>query len=109
MVEILHRHAASYSGKKIKITNQYEKDQENLPSLTSLIDPKIKKEFVKKLFKNDETAFNELLQQLDLIKNWPDAWHKVEIELSKRDANIHDAVAVRLTNILYARYFPENG
>jgi hypothetical protein len=107
MVEIFHRRSDSFYNKKIKIKSNCDKSLKKLPSLNSLIAPGQRKEIVKKLFNNNEQVFNNLIQQLEVINDWQDAWHKVEIELNKHHIYLHNPDAIFLTNILYSRYFPE--
>ncbi|MCU0643616.1 MAG: hypothetical protein MUC94_05090 [bacterium] len=108
MVEILHRHTGSFYNKTIKVKNLIDKSQKNLASLQSLIAPNQKKQIVKKIFRNDEKAYDDFIQQLEAINNWQDTWQTVEAELNKRDICTHQSDAVFFTDILFCRYFPED-
>lgn len=106
MVEIFHRRANLNINKTIYVKNNGEKRQQNLASLRSMIAPHQKKEIVKKLFKSDEQAFDNFIQELEKIDNWHEAWQAVESELSNRHIYLHQPEAVFFTDILYSRYFP---
>ena len=108
MVEILHRRTSSLFNKTLKVKNHTDRSLKNLASLKSLITPNQKKKIVKKLFKNDEKAYDDFIHQLEVINNWQDAWQMVEAELNKRDISMHQSDAVFFTDILFCRYFPEN-
>ena len=108
MVEILHRRTGSLYDKTIKVKNHSDKNQKNLASLNSLITPDQKKKIVKKLFNNDEKAYDDFIQRLEVTNNWQEAWQMVEAEVNKRDIETHEPDTVFFTDILYCRYFPEN-
>jgi ribosomal 30S subunit maturation factor RimM len=108
MVEILHRRTGSFYNETIKVKNLSDKSQKNLASLQSLITPNQKKKIVKKIFRNDEKAYDDFIQQLEAINNWQEAWQMIEAELNKRNIEAHEPNSVFFTDILYCRYFPEN-
>lgn len=107
MVELLHRHNYHGYNKKIKINNKVEKLEKQLSSLKSLIQPKQKKEIIKKIFGNSEQEYQNLIDELEPVKNWTEALKRVERALNKRNISLHEADAIFFTNILYFRYFPE--
>jgi len=109
MVKILHRHSEAYYNKTIKIKNNGTKIQKNLLPLNSLFDQKQRKAIIKKLFRNNHAEFEQFVQELEAIKDWPEALKRVEGELSKREISLHNPDAVLFTDILFSRYFPEAG
>lgn len=108
MVELLHRHNFNSYNKKIKINNKVDKPGRQLSSLKSLIQPRQKKEIIKKIFGNNEKEYQNLIDELEPIKNWTEALKRVERELNKRNIYLHEPDAILFTNILYFRYFPED-
>ncbi len=108
MVKILHPHTDLFYNKTLNIKNQSNKRQKSLSSLQSLITPIQKKKIVKRIFTNDENAYDDLILKLEVTDNWRDAWHIVESELNKRNIAVHEPDAVFFTDILYYRYFAES-
>lgn len=109
MVKILHRHSESYYNKTIKIKNHGVNIQKNLPPLNSLFNQKQQKTITKKIFRNNHAEFEQFVQELETIKDWTEALKRVEAELSRREIYLHNPAAVLFTNILFSRYFPEDG
>ena len=108
MVEPLHRHKYQGDKKEIKINNKADKVEKQLSSLKSLIQPRQKKEIIKRIFGNNDQAYQNLIDELESVKNWTEALKRVEKELNKRNISLHEADAILFTNILYFRYFPED-
>jgi hypothetical protein len=107
MVELPHRYEYYSYDKKIKSNKKVDKPEKQLSSLKSLIQSRQKKEIVKKIFGNNEKEFEKLIDELEPIKNWTDAFKRVERELNKRNIYLHEPDAILFTNILYFRYFPD--
>ncbi|MBN2008611.1 hypothetical protein JW960_04605 [candidate division KSB1 bacterium] len=76
--------------------------------MASLINVQQRSEIVKRLFRQNEQAFENLVKKLEPITIWKEAIHIVEEELKKFDVYIRDQNAGLFTNILYARYFPDD-
>lgn len=107
MVELLSRYKYQGYNKEIKINNKADKLEKQLSSLRSLIQPKQKKEIIKKIFGNSEQEYQNLIDELEPVKNWTEALKRVERALNKRNIPLHEADAIFFTNILYFRYFPD--
>jgi len=107
MVELPHRHNYHSYNKKIKINNKVDKPEKRLSSLKSFIKPSQKKEIIKKIFGNNEQEYQNLIDELEPVKNWTEALKRVERELNKRNIYLHEPDAILFTNILYFRYFPD--
>ena len=108
MVELRSRRVDGGYNKIIDLNKKSNPPQQKLLPLKSLIDPHRRKELIKKLFKNNESEFEELVHELEPIQEWQEALQKVEQELKHRNIHLQERKAVLFTNILYHRYFPED-
>lgn len=108
MVELLHRR--DYTNYRIKTqpSKNSVKVTDKLQSLRSLFTKDRRQDLIKKLFHNKETEFDQLIDELESVPNWQQALKKVDHEFKKHNINLHDRNAALFTNILYARYFPED-
>ncbi len=79
-----------------------------LQPLRSLFTQNRRQDLIKKLFHNQETEFDKLIDELESVQNWQQALKKVDQEFKKHQINLHDRNAVLFTNILYVRYFPDD-
>jgi hypothetical protein len=77
--------------------------------LRSLIDEKTEKGFIKKLFGGDSTAYDETMAKLDLAESWRAAKVLIDNELYKRDVDPFSREAIKLVDMVYSRYYPEEG
>ncbi|GEM_PF-6726410 len=78
------------------------------PSLYTFMDLKTRKLFIKKIFGNDEKAFETFVEKVDRAESWKEAKAILEEELSERDINIYDRNAIKLSDFLFSRYFSNN-
>jgi len=74
-----------------------------------LIDDKTEKVFIKKLFNGDGDAYSKLLQKLDEAESWRVAKILIDNELFKRDVDPFSREAIKLVDLIYSRYYPEEG
>jgi hypothetical protein len=74
-----------------------------------LIDDKTEKVFIKKLFNGDGDAYGKLLQRLDESESWRVAKILIDNELFKRDVDPFSREAIKLVDLIYSRYYPEEG
>lgn len=75
------------------------------PSIFSFIDHKDKRNFVRKLFQKDESAFQDFMDRVDGIGQWREAKQVIDWELEKRHLDPYCKEAVRLGDIVFAKYF----
>jgi hypothetical protein len=73
----------------------------------SLIDEKTEKVFVKKLFNGDGDAYGKLMQKLEDAESWRVAKILIDNELFKRDVDPFSREAIKLVDLIYSRYYPE--
>ena len=75
------------------------------PSIYDYIDRKDWKIFVRKLFKKDEKEFKNFINRIDKITKWRDAKQIIDWELEKRQVDFYSREAVRLGDVIFAKYF----
>lgn len=90
---------------KIDLNGQFSATRKVLPSIESLIDPKQRKNFIKKLFASKESDYENFVHRLESIKDWKETYQAVEQEFSSRKVNPGKDEAVLFTNILFNRFF----
>jgi hypothetical protein len=74
--------------------------------LHRLIDGKSQALFVKKIFRKDAEAYGRFIDSLELAENWKAAKEILDEELSMRKINPYSKEAVRLSDVVFSRYFP---
>jgi len=75
------------------------------PSIFSFIDDRDQRNFVRKLFQKDEKAFNSFMDKVDCLSQWREAKQIIDWELEKRHLDPYCKEAVRLGDIVFAKYF----
>ncbi len=90
---------------KIELNGQFSATRKVLPPIESLIDPKQRKTFIKKLFASKESDYENFIRRLESIKDWKETFQAVELEFSNRKVNPGKDEAVLFTNILFNRFF----
>lgn len=75
------------------------------PSLHLLIDEKARKVFIKKLFGKDSSAYFDFVGRLEAAPNWKSAKAMMDAELVARGINPYLKAAVRLSDVVFSRYF----
>jgi hypothetical protein len=80
-----------------------------MAGLRQMIDSKTEKIFVKKLFANDQNAYDHLIKKLEESESWRVAKILIDNELFKRDVDPFSREAIKLVDLVYSRYYPEEG
>ncbi|MBD3376774.1 hypothetical protein GF406_17185 [candidate division KSB1 bacterium] len=75
------------------------------PSLFSILEKRDYKLFVKKLFKKDERAFINFMDQVDSVERWRKAKQIIDWELEKRRLDPYSKEALRLSDVVFAKFF----
>ena len=75
--------------------------------LRPLIDNRTEKSFIKKLFGGDAEAYANLLDKLEEAESWRVAKILIDNELFKRDVDPFSREAIKLVDLVYGRYYPE--
>lgn len=81
----------------------------NLLGLKNLIDDRTQKVFIKKLFDGDKENYHKLLDKLEEAESWRVAKILIDNELFKRDVDPFSREAIKLVDLVYSRYYPEEG
>jgi hypothetical protein len=84
-------------------------DYKNREGLKTYIDDKTDKIFLKKLFNGDGESYEQLLKKLDDAESWRVAKILIDNELFKRDIDPFSREAIKLVDLVYSRYYPEEG
>ena len=77
--------------------------------LKEMIDGKTEKIFIKKLFDGDKDSYEKLINQLEDAESWRVAKILIDNELFKRDVDPFSREAIKLVDLVYSRYYPEEG
>ena len=77
--------------------------------LREFIDSKSEKVFVKKLFGGDKAEYEQLINKLDEAESWRVAKILIDNELFKRDVDPFSREAIKLVDLVYGLYYPEEG
>jgi hypothetical protein len=75
------------------------------PSLTQLIDEKNRKLFVRKIFDRDVDGYTEFIQRLELVQTWKEAKQLLDQELNRRKISPYSKEVIRLSDLIFGRYF----
>jgi hypothetical protein len=79
------------------------------PSIRTLIDSKDYKVLVYKLFERDERAFRLFIEKVDHVDKWREAKQLIDWELNKRHLDPYCKEAVKLGDLVFAKYFNNSG
>jgi hypothetical protein len=79
------------------------------PAIQTLIDSKDYKVLVHKLFERDERAFILFIEKVDQMDKWREAKQLIDWELNKRRLDPYCKEAVKLGDIVFAKYFNNSG
>jgi hypothetical protein len=85
-----------------------KRDCEKLQSLAALMQPQLRQQFVKKLFRSDAARFEKLLVQLESAPNWMAAHRLIEAHFYRHQINPYQNEATRFSDLVYKRYFPQD-
>lgn len=93
------------------VSESFEKPETRVKQagLKQLIDDKTEKVFIKKLFNGDASSYEKLLGKLDEAESWRVAKILIDNELFKRDVDPFSREAIKLVDLIYSRYYPEEG
>lgn len=75
------------------------------PTMTKLIDEKSRRTFIRSIFQRDEDAYLDFIQRLELLQTWKEAKALLDGELNKRKVNPYSKEAIRLSDLIFSRYF----
>lgn len=75
------------------------------PSLTQLIDEKNRRVFIKKIFQKDLDTYLSFVERLEAIKTWKEAKAFLDHEFQQRRVNPYSKEAIRLSDVVFKRYF----
>jgi len=75
------------------------------PSLLQLIDEKNRKLFVRKIFDRDADAYMDFIQRLESVLTWKEAKSLLDQELQRRKRNPYSKEVIRLSDLVFGRYF----
>ena len=84
-------------------------DEKKPKSISNSVDEKTEKAFVKKLFGGDVDSYKQLMNKLIEAESWRVAKILIDNELFKRDVDPFSREAIKLVDIVYSRYYPEEG
>lgn len=85
-----------------------KRDCEQLQSLTTLMPPQLRQQFLKKLFHSDVARFEKLLLQLEAARDWVAAHRLIEAYFYRHQINPYQNDATRFSDLVYKRYFPRD-
>lgn len=92
-----------------ELISEKKNDFSKRAGFKNLIDEKTEKVFIKKLFNNDGDAYSKLMQKLEEAESWRVAKILIDNELFKRDVDPFSREAIKLVDLIYSRYYPEEG
>jgi hypothetical protein len=75
------------------------------PSFTRLVDEKSRRDFIKKIFHKDLEAYLAFIEQIEEMQTWKEAKAFLDRELQQRKVNPYSKEAVRLSDVVFSRYF----
>ncbi len=84
-------------------------DRVKREELENLIEGKTEKAFIKKLFGGDAAEYKHLLDKINEAESWRVAKILIDNELFKRDVDPFSREAIKLVDLVYNRYYPEEG
>lgn len=90
-------------------TREAAKGPSEKNGLRIYIDGKMEKVFVKKLFGGDGVEYEQLIDKLEEAESWRVAKILIDNELFKRDVDPFSREAIKLVDLVYSLYYPEEG
>ena len=78
-----------------------------LAAIDSLISRKDHKKFVKDLFDNNGVLYDEFIQKLNSLKEWPSSYKKMEEEFANRKLTMRESEVLAFTDIVFRRFYPD--
>ncbi|MDZ7291033.1 MAG: hypothetical protein ONB44_07495 [candidate division KSB1 bacterium] len=78
------------------------------PSMSQLIDDKSRQAFIKKIFQKDVDAYLDFIEYLEAMQTWKEAKAFLDREFHSRKVNPYSKEAVRLSDLVFSRYFTKS-
>jgi hypothetical protein len=75
------------------------------PSITRLVDEKSRRDFIRKIFHKDLEAYLAFIERIEAMETWKEAKAFLDHELQQRKVNPYTKEAVRLSDVVFSRYF----
>jgi hypothetical protein len=79
-----------------------------LEDLNTIIQGRMRKKVVKKLFQKKESDFNNFIDTLNSYNNWKDASHLIDDTFYEKSINPYSKEAIALSDSIYLRFFPKD-
>ena len=77
-----------------------------LPSMSELISPEERRQFLKKLFGGDQAGFDKFCAELESAADWSEAHRYIMDHFYEHSINPYIEEASRFSGLVYKRYFP---
>ncbi len=109
-MRIIRRDEDSERGEEEDKEKGVKKEIEKLDlGLRDLIDTKMERGFIKKLFDNNSKAYEDVIEKLNKVESWREAKVLIDNELFKRDVDPFSREAIKLVDLVYGIFYPEEG
>ncbi len=82
--------------------------EEEVSGLAGMISQEQQKRFIKKLFKGNAANYRHLLARLEAGSNWAEAHRILEDYFQRHGLDPYHDDAVRFSDLVYRRYFPQD-
>jgi hypothetical protein len=69
------------------------------------VDEKSRRDFIKKIFHKDLDAYLAFIEQIEEMQTWKEAKAFLDREFQQRKVNPYSKEAVRLSDMVFSRYF----
>ncbi len=79
-----------------------------LQDLHTMIKGRTRKKIIKKLFRKDEAAFNNFIDQLNAMSSWKEASRFIDDTFYELNINPYSKEAITFSDIVYMRFFPKD-
>ncbi len=81
---------------------------DRLEDLNHLITPKLRKKFIKKVFRKDEMRYQEFIDAINKLPTWRKASALIDEFFYQAGINPYSKEALELSDLIYNRYFPKD-
>lgn len=108
-MRIIRREQLKEAREETEKDEEGEKENVLIQDVRNSIDGKTEATFVKKLFGGNEKEYKQLLSKLEEAESWRMAKILIDNELFKRDVDPFSREAIKLVDIVYSLYYPEEG
>ena len=78
-----------------------------LDDLNNVIALKLKKKFIKKIFKRDDRRYQKFVGFINDLSNWKQASVAIDEMFYQTGVNPYSKVAIEFSDLIYNRYFPK--